>query len=350
MDNLISVYMNYKIKRLIEYRILLFDDDSPFLRKVFREFFTLYVDNYYYHIFYTVDDSHYSLENLHQEFQGTMVEMLDDYKQYELSESNEEYDYHVKTIKDLKDFSLEVLKIDSLKINDKEEISSIVTSFVEDNDFYKNHIKNRLSKLISLVQKTYQVTNKLLNYKDNYYNLTERSFEKYNDVKFFELNYNIDILHNYRKTMITRVYLKEELFKEKIKCLIQKVSLHILRSILEHKKIPRFIIKIDDSFIKRGKIDPDIFSLIDNHLFRHYVCLAVTYNTYINQKNAFSEDFHFACLQDLSHINDIFQKIDTIEKEGIFDYLVISDYKYKDKEYLLNYEGNALKVLIFEEE
>ena len=53
---------------------------------------------------------------------------------------------------------------------------------------------------------------------------------------------------------------------------------------------------------------------------------------------------------DFSHIHDIYKKIENIEKEGIFDYLVLSDYKYKDREYLLNYEGKTLKILLFEED
>ena len=201
-----------------------------------------------------------------------------------------------------------------------------------------------------MFQKNYHLINKIFNYQDHYYCLNEKSFEGCNDVKYFELDYHIDVLNNYRKTMITRVFFKDELFKDKIECLIQKLSLYILKNIVENKKMPRFIIKLDDSFIKRGKIDSNIFSLIDNHLFRHYVYLGVTYNTYVNQKDAFSEDFHFVCIQDFSHIHDIYKKIENIEKEGIFDYLVLSDYKYKDKEYLLNYEGKTLKILLFEED
>ena len=133
MNNVISVFMNYKIQRLVDYGVFLLDEDLSFIRKVFQAYFSLYVDNYYYHIFYTVDDSVYNFDNLCKEFQGTMIEMLDDYKQYELQESNQEYSFHTKIIKDLKDFSLEVLKIDQLKIHDKEQLSEAITAFVENN-------------------------------------------------------------------------------------------------------------------------------------------------------------------------------------------------------------------------
>ena len=61
--------MNYKIQRLVEYGVFLLNEDSPFIRKVFHEYFALYVDNYYYHQFYTVDTTTYSLKNLLQEFE-----------------------------------------------------------------------------------------------------------------------------------------------------------------------------------------------------------------------------------------------------------------------------------------
>ena len=133
MNNLISIYLNYKIQRLIEYGIFLLEEDSPFIRKVFHEYFSIYVDNYYYNLFYTVETSSYSSEILAKEFQGIMVEMLDDYRQYELQESNQEYADHIQTIKSLKDFSLDILKIESLTIKNKEEIPEKVTTFGEEN-------------------------------------------------------------------------------------------------------------------------------------------------------------------------------------------------------------------------
>ncbi len=277
MNNLISLYMNYKIQRLIEYGIFLLDDDSEFIRGVFKKYFSVFIDNYYYGIFYTIEDSNYSFDNLHLEFQGIMEEMLDEYRQYELEESNEEYTFHINTIKALKDYSLEVLNINFLEFKGREEITTFVSNYIEMNEFYRKEIGNRVSKFTKLVKDTYRVTSKLLNYQDNYFNTVIRKFVGHEEIVYYELKYNIKLLNNYRKTMVSRVYLDDGLEKKKLECLIQKVSLYILKNILEKKEIPIIVMELDDSFFNRGKIDDDVFNLIDNPLFRKYVSFGVKY-------------------------------------------------------------------------
>ena len=351
MNNLITIFMNYKIERLVEYAIFLYKEDTPFLRNVFHEYFSVYVDNYYYGIFHTIDDTKYTKENLEKEFTGIMQEMLYDYLEYELVESNEEYQKHVNLIKELREISLEVIKIDSLEISKKEEVTPIVKKWIEENEYYKNQIEeSRISKFTKLVRETVQNTSKLLHLEDHYFTLKQQSFEDIADVKYALLNFNINILQNYRKTMVSRVFQKDQLERQKVECLIQKISLTILKNILEKKEVPTLIMELKDIFIKRGRIEDDIYNLLDNPLFRQYVVLGVSYNIYTNQTDAFGDDFSFACIQDFVHINDVYQKIDTIAKEGVFSYLVVSDYKYKDRDYFTKYENNAMKILLFEED
>ena len=52
--------MNYKINRLIEYGVFAFGKDTPFIRNVLKEYFSTYVDNYYYGVFNTIDDERYN--------------------------------------------------------------------------------------------------------------------------------------------------------------------------------------------------------------------------------------------------------------------------------------------------
>lgn len=351
MNNLITIFMNYKIERLVQYGIFLLKEDTPFLRNVLKEYFTVYVDNYYYNVFHTIDDTKYTKENLEKEFTGIMQEMLYDYLEYELVESNEEYHNHVQSIKDLREICLEIIKIDSLEISRKEEVTPIVTNFINENEYFRKQIEeNRISKFAKLVRETFQNTTKLLHLEDHYFVLKQQSFCDEEKVKYFSLDSHINILHNYRKSMVTRVFNKDELDRQKMECIIQKVSLFILKNILEKKEVPTIIIELRDSFIKRGRIEDDIYNLLDNPLFRQYVVLGVSYNIYANQKDAFGDDFSFACIQDFVHINDIYQKIDTISKEGVFSYIVVSDYKYKDRDYFTKYENSALKILLFEED
>ena len=101
MDNLINVFMNYKVNRLVQYGVFLLNQDTPFLRKVLKHYFQTYVDNYYYHVFHTIDDDRFNEKNLKLEFTGAKEEMLDDYREYELQVSNEEYAENQAIIRDM---------------------------------------------------------------------------------------------------------------------------------------------------------------------------------------------------------------------------------------------------------
>ena len=51
MDNLISVFFDYKINCLVDYGVVIYNEDSKFIKQVFRNYFRTYIDNYYYGIF-----------------------------------------------------------------------------------------------------------------------------------------------------------------------------------------------------------------------------------------------------------------------------------------------------------
>ena len=84
MDNLISVFMNYKVNRLVEYGVAIYQQDSQFVRDVLNVYFQTYIENYYYQIFSTLEnDETFNRRNLKAELTGIMEEMVYDYKSYE---------------------------------------------------------------------------------------------------------------------------------------------------------------------------------------------------------------------------------------------------------------------------
>ena len=105
MKNLIDIFISYKTNCLIKYGLLIYNKDNKFIRDVFATYFKTYIDNYYYDIFHTVDVLEFNEEVLKKEFTGCMEELLDEYRNYELQVSNEEYSNNVKIIKELKDIS-----------------------------------------------------------------------------------------------------------------------------------------------------------------------------------------------------------------------------------------------------
>ncbi len=351
MNNLITVFMDYKINRLISYAEFLMEKDDEFTHNVFYEYFHTYVDNYYYHIFHTIDDdSEYSISNLKLELKGIMEEMLYDYKEYELSVSNEEYKEHCQLIIDLNPICFEIIKIDSLEFESKEDVALKMNSFLDENSTFNSLTKERRNKLISMVRETYQTVQKLLSYEENYYQIEEYYFEDKQDKVFYKLVPAIKVLDCYRTTTIYKVYQDKNLGNAKLRCLIQKVSFQLLKNVLEKKKNPLIFIEFPETTIRRGKFDDEILDLIDNPLFQQYVVICVNYSMYQAQESAFSEDYQFACIQDFTHISDIYQKTESIRQVGIFRYLVVQDCKYKNRDYFLKYHNEALEVLLFEEE
>ena len=72
--------------------------------------------------------------------------------------------------------------------------------------------------------------------------------------------------------------------------------------------------------------------------------------TLIVFNDVFYEDYNFACIQDFSHINDIYAKTEAIYKEGFFNYLIVKDFRYVDLDYFITYDVEGMEVLVFEEE
>ena len=350
MNNLITIFMNYKVNRLVEYGVLAVKEDTPFIRQIFHGYFSTYVDNYYYSVFHTVEEERYNDKNLKLELKGIMEEMLDDYRAYELQVSNAEYALGRQRIGELHDISYDLIKLDSLTFENKEEISVKVYDFIASNKKIKELFEGRENQITRLIRETYQTCIKLLSYEDNYYHIENRKFIKKDKLVFLELIPSIKVLDIYRKSMVQKIYDDERLSLTKLECMIQKVSLEILKKTLLREKIPTYFMDFCDDAIARGKIQNSILALMDNPLFRKYVVLGVHYNTYLNQKTAFSEDYQFSCIQDFTHINDIYQKVDSIVKEGIFQYLIVQDCRFQDRDYFLTYENDSLEVLMFEEE
>ncbi len=350
MENLINVFMNYKVDRLVEYGVFLFNQDLPFIREVLQHYFQTYVDNYYYQVFHTIDDDHFTEKNLKLEFTGAKEEMLDDYREYELQVSNEEYSTNQGYIRDLEKVALLVCKIDMLDWKEKAQIPEELEKYIQSSEEFRELVDNRQNKLASMIRETMSNCEKFLSFEDNYYVISERKFEQNKDISMLELVPNIKVLEVYKKGMITKIYQDDRLDPKKMECFLQKLALFLLKKLLAKEKINTYMIQVDSPIISRGRFSPKIYPLMDNPLFRKYVVVGVPYNTYLAQKAAFADDFVFACFQDFSHINDIYQKVINIYQEGVFEYLIVTDCRYRDREFFLNYDNSSLKVLVFEEE
>ena len=350
MNNLISVFMNYKVNRLIEYGVLCYEKNTPFIRNVFQSYFQTYIDNYYYGVFNTLEEENYNRRNLKLEFTGIMEEMLYDYQEYEHQVSSEEYVENQKIIKDLRDIASEIVRIDSVSFSSKEEVFDVMHEFLQQNPALSRLFLSKEDKLIRMVRETYTNESRLLQYENQSFTFQEKKFIGRDDCVWYELIPNMKSLEIYRKGLVEKVNHDDKLAESKLECFIQMVSHQILLNFFQKKETKKIFMELPSCLVSRGRINDRIYSLFDNPMFQKYVVIVIPYNTFLSQRNAFLEDFHFACMQDFRHINDVFQKVEAIYNEGFCHYLIVSDYKEDDKDFFLNYKNDVMSVLMFEED
>lgn len=351
MKNAIAVYLNYKKMRLTEYGVFLLNEDTPFLRDVLTYYFETYIDNYYYHIFHTVDTDNYNKKILKEELEGIMKEILYDYKPYELEVSNEEYASNEKLIQKARDLVYEIIKIEELEINNKEEIPSKIQDFVNNNKLIQEYLGNRLSKLIKLVTETYQKKQKLLKYNHQFFDVVTKKFTNHNDIEELILLPNIKSLDIYNKNMVNLVLQDKRLDLIKIECMIQKVSLEILKEYESNKNIKKKIIELPNTIINRGKIIPEIKELLDNSLLARYVILSIKFDMYKDYSNQLESDYDFACIYKINKQNNEGVKaIDEMAKELFFKYCIVKNCEFEKRDTYLEYQNEQIDVLLYEEE
>ena len=339
MDNLISVFMNYKVNRLVEYGVAIYQQNSQFVRDVFNVYFQTYVENYYYQVFSTIeDDETFNRRNLKAELTGIMEEMLYDYKQYEETLSKEDYQTSQKMMKEMRDLAYEIVKIDQLVFTSKEELPNELDAFLQENHLLTQYLGDKKEKLTRLVRDTYNHEQKMYQFANRYFETQEKEFTDTEDVVWYQLKHHIQTLDVYRKGLVEKVFQDEKFELEKFTCLVQKISHMLLMNFMNHQENKTIMIELPEAFISRGKIDDRILSLIDNPMFRKNVVLAVP------------EDYRFACMQDFSHINDIYKKVENIYNEGLFQFLIVLDCKEEDSDFFTRYKNDVLRVLRFEEE
>ena len=351
MKNAIAVYLNYKKMRLTEYGVFLLRKDTPFLRDVLTYYFETYLDNYYYHIFHTVDTDYYNKKILKLELDGIMKEILYDYKPYELEVSNEEYSANQRFIQKAKDLVYEIIKLEELEINNKEEIPSKIQEFVENNKLIQEYLENRVSKLIKLVTETYQKKQRLYHYKDQYFDIDRKQFTNHNDIEEIRIIPNIKSLEIYNKNMVHLVLEDKKLDLLKIETIIQKVSLEIIKEYEANKEIKKRIIELPNSVINRGKIIPEIKELLDNSLLARFVTLSIPFDMYKHYSNQLDSDYDFACIYKINKLNNEGVKaIDEMGKELFFKYCIVKNCEYEKRNIYLEYQNEQIEVLLYEEE
>lgn len=347
--NVITGFINYKINYLTQCGLLFFEDiDKDFILKHLNQYITTYVNNYYYHKTETLDNvEKVNEEIILKELFGKRVELLDDFCQFELEMDNYTYSRQKKALIELVEIVFFLSKIDRLRFDSKADLEVRFNQLMEYNPKIKERLGNNLIKLFLKVKDNYNKELKILVptgfYKTDYSKFID------NNLIYVNLYHDISILKtNYRNIFVDRVYKDNKYNLDKVSCLIWNISISILDNIINCREIDKYLIDIPSNLFYRNKFILE--EEFNNSLLKENVILVFNNNTYKDNCEIISSLNHkVACSVDLSHINDVVDKLNQIEAMANFEYIFVTDFKDKDEDLIKNFKANYAKVEIIKE-
>ncbi len=352
-DNLVVTYMNYKIKCLLKYGLLIMHSTDEFLSECLNNYLKTYVNSYYYLIFDTVNSNVYDDKVMEEEIEGKRLEMLDELSNYELIDSNEEYKNKKNYINNSSKIIPFLIKLDLLRFNDREDANNSIRTLVDEDNFVKEMIGTDILKLISLVIDNSKVLNNFFERKDTYFSLDYLLFKDVNNYVKVVINNDVKVLRdNYKNSLVERCYRDKKIQFEKVYLLgikfIKQLLFDVYNSSLLYDK---YFILIPEFIFEDKKDLNKILDLFDNPLIKRYVVLGiVSDNYYSNQAFIRKYNFSIACIQDFSHINDVNGKLTNLDNSNLFDYILVDSFKDKDYDSFVKYSMVNLNGILFNKE
>lgn len=352
-NDFVRSYIRYKIKRLSEFALFFFVDyDQALMRACLEKYFEIYTDTYFYHVLATLDEAvDFGYKTIKEEFIGICEDLLDEYTILELSVSDEEYRRNRVAIKDMVDICLFICQLDNLRFSARENILNEFNIFIEQFPKMKERLGDNTSKLLTKIRENFSLENKVFKDDNAYFSVDCSQELKKDELYFTKVKHTIKILEsNYKKSMVERVFSDDRFTIEKVRTSFWKLPRELIKRFINGEKLGKYIVVLDDKMFQRSNID--LFRMIDNPFLKRYVVLGVSFNSYLYHKDFLNYlGFSVACYQDLSHISEVLDRLNSIDAEKFFDYILISDYKDKDKDVILGYEcSEGLELYITRED
>ncbi len=352
-DNLVVTYMNYKINYLLKYGLLIMHSSDEFLSECINNYLRTYINSYYYLIFDTVNSKICNDIVLKEEIEGKRLEMLDEFSNYELIDSNDVYKNKINYINDSSKIIGFLIKLDLFRFNEKEEANIGIKELVEQDSFIKEKLGNDISKLISLVIDTNKTLNKFFERKDTYFSLDYLLFKDVDNYVKVVINNDINVLHdNYKNSLVERCYRDKKILFDKFYLLGIKFIKQLLLDIYNNKLLyDKYFILLPEEVFEEKRYICDILNLFNNPLVKRYLVLGIKDdNYYSNQAFIKKYNFSIACIQDFSHINDVSTKLTNLDNSNLFDYVIVDDFKEKDYNEFIKYSLVNMDSILFNKE
>ena len=353
MDNLMDYYMSYKTSRLKKYGMVIMHSHDEFLEKTLIRYIKTYINCYYYNIFDTVNTLSCDDSVIRKELEGKRLEMLDELLIYELIDSNEIYELKQQYINDSYEVVLFLITLDRMRFLNKEIIPQQLEQLLYYCPNIKESLGTRVTRLETLIKETYVTLNKFLDKTDDYYVLDYQLYKDRNDLVKVIMLSNITMLQdNYKRSLLERVYREDKLKRDKFELLIKKfIKQFIVDSYNDKRIYDKYFIEIDDYLFGNRKDIDTFLCMLNNPFLKRYLVLGVSHNNYISCQSLFRKyNFSLACIQDFSHINDVNNKLTSLDMSNIYKYVIVDNYKSKDLDDILKYGCVNLENILFSKE
>lgn len=329
--NLMDIYIDYKISRLVKYGLVILNSDDEYLAFLLRSYIETYIKTYYYHIFETVDSDTYSLEVLGEELEGKRWELLDIVSGDELVDSNDVYDKKKKWISDVIEVVYYLINLDKVVLNERDDVDRELDKMLALDESLKERLGSRVNKLGILMRETFSQTKSLREDIGNF-QLDYQLYRDKSDIVRVVLNYDItNLKENYKKSLVERCYKEEKLSMDKFSLLLKAFVKRLIVDIYHDRNIyDKYIIEIPEDVLDDKKNFEKILELVNNPLVKRFLVFGISNDNYSKCKNLLrNNNFLVACMQDFKHINDVENKLTNLDN-GDYDYIIAVDYKDKD--------------------
>ena len=139
--------------------------------------------------------------------------------------------------------------------------------------------------------------------------------------------------------MVERVYKFKNVSPTRVKTMINILISDILKRVVYAKNIAKYFILLNEFDLNNKKQIQEIFEMIKNPLLRNNIVFLLNYKDYISHTKIVTDHslYNFGLLCDLSHVNDIEKKLESLDHLPIIKYIVLDKIKKSSFEIIGKY-------------
>lgn len=344
--DMLDIYIKFKKQNIINYLSIIMKKDlfNSFENFVIDTYSNIFIQSYYYGIYETIEKNEkYNVKQiLERELYGKRLELL---KSIDDSEVLEEYSTYLMKIRTIDKIYSKIKKVFILEMTDlsdetEEKVKSIIT--IDNVELLIKEIKSNLKKEEKFLSK---ITS-------SDFKLEYLPFRNHEHNKYINMTYSIKKLNrNYKKNTIDRVYYSTRLEIPRILTMVKLLNVDLLVKTINRCKLDNYFIQISEVFLQNKNFFTELLSYLDNIYLNKHVVILIPDKVYKRHKAYFKRyisKYNFALLIDLSHIQDVSAKLDFLDEDKLFQFIVVDKIKNEDYPIVINYSSINKEIMMME--